>query len=132
VPEHTSAQHRQHAQQLWAVRPKWGFDDISGTLGNRRACCKMLFKSFFACIATKFCMEPLLCPQGRPKTRNYSNLVLVLVIRGFTQLIQFLLLGVGEIGAAGAHVNREHSLVRLRLGGLKARGLLPITESLCI
>lgn len=33
--------------------------------------------------------------QERPKTRNYSNLVLVLVLRGFSQLIQFLLLGFG-------------------------------------
>jgi hypothetical protein len=46
--------------------------------------------------------------QERPKTRNCSNLVVVLVLRGFSQFIQFLLLGFGLIGAACARVNREH------------------------
>ena len=44
MPEHTSAQHRQHAQQLWVVRLNWGLEDISGTVGNRRAGRKILFK----------------------------------------------------------------------------------------
>jgi hypothetical protein len=95
VPEHTSAQHRQHAQQLWAVRPEWGFDDISRTLGNRCAGRKILYKPFFAFIAIKFCMKLISPLQEHPKTRNYSNLVILLVLRGFSQLIQFLLLGPG-------------------------------------
>jgi hypothetical protein len=95
VPEHTSAQHRQRAQQLWAVRPKWGFDDISGTLGNRCAGRKILYKLFFAFIAIKFCMKLISRLEQRPKARNYSNLVIVLVLRGFAQLIQFLLLDFG-------------------------------------
>jgi hypothetical protein len=132
VPEHTSAQHRQHAQQLWAVRPKWGFDAMSGTLGNRCAGRKILYKLFFAFIAIKFCMKLTRRWQERPKTPNCSNLVIVLVLRGFSQSIQFLLLGSGEIGAACAGIDREHLLVRLRRGRLKACCLLQITESLCI
>ena len=132
MPEHTSAQHRQHAQQLWAVRPKCGFDDISRTLGNRCAGRKILYKLFFAFTAIKFCMKPIRRLQERPKTPNCSNLVIVLVLRGFSQSIQFLLLGSGEIGAACSRVNREHLLVRLRRGRLKACCLLQITEGLCI
>ena len=52
--------------------------------------------------------------EEQPKTRNYSNLAIVLVPRGFAQLIQFLLLDFGQIGAACARVNREHLLVRLQ------------------
>ena len=132
MPEHTSAQHRQHAQQLWAVWPKWEFDDISGTLGNRCADRKIVFKLFFAFIAIKFCMKLIRRSQRRAKTSNCSNLVVVLVLRGFGQFIQFLLLGLGLIGAASARVNREHLLVRPRRGGLKVCGLLQICESLCI
>ena len=124
MPEHTSAQHRQHAQQLWAVRPKWGFDDISGTLGNRCAGRKILYKLFFAFLAIKFCMKLISRSEEHPKTRNYSNLVIVLVLRGFSQSIQFLLLGSGEISAACSRVNREHLLVRLRRGRLEACCLL--------
>ena len=124
MPEHTSAQHRQHAQQLWAVRPKWGFDDISRTLGNRCAGRKILYKLFFAFIAIKFCMKLIRRWQKRPKAPNCSNLVLVLVLRGFGQSIQFLLLGAGEIGAACAGIDREHLPVRLRRGRLEACCLL--------
>jgi hypothetical protein len=95
VPEHTSTQHRQHAQQLWAVRPKWEFDDTSRTLGNGCAGRKILYKLFFAFIAIKFCMKLIRRWQELPKTSNCSNLVVVLVFRGFAQLIQFLLLGFG-------------------------------------
>jgi hypothetical protein len=95
VPEHNSTQHRQHARQLWAVRPKWGFADISRTLGNRCVGRKILYKLFFAFIAIKFCMKLIRRWQELPKTSNCSNLVVVLVLRGFGQLIQFLLLGFG-------------------------------------
>ena len=132
MPEHTSAQHRQHAQRLWVVRPKWEFDDISRTLGNRCAGRKIVFKLFFAFIAIKFCMKLIRRSQRRAKTSNCSNLVVVLVLRGFGQFIQFLLLSLGLIGAASARVNREHLLVRPRRGGLKVCGLLQICESLCI
>ena len=89
MPEHTSTQHRQHAQQLWAVRPKWEFGDISGTLGDRCAGRKKLYKPFFAFIAIKFCMKVIHRWQQLPKTSNCSNLVVLLVLRGFGQLIQF-------------------------------------------
>jgi hypothetical protein len=61
--------------------------------------------------------------QRRPKTSNCSSLVVVLVLRGLGQVIQFLLLGLAKISAASAGVNREHLLVRLRRGGLKVCGL---------
>jgi hypothetical protein len=95
MPEQTAAQHRQHAQRLWVVRPKWEFDDISRTLGNRCAGRKIVFKLFFTFIAIKFCMKLIRRSQERAKTSNCSSLVVVLV-RGLGQVIQFLLLGLAR------------------------------------
>jgi hypothetical protein len=93
VPEHTSAQHRQHAQQLWAAWPKWEFDDISATLGNRCAPRKILYKLFFGFIAIDFCIQLMLSSDRRTNATNCNDLGLIL--RGFGQLIQFVLLRFG-------------------------------------
>jgi hypothetical protein len=115
---------RDFAKLIWQIAsPKWEFDDISRTLGNRCAGRKIVFKLFFAFIAIKFCMKLIRRSQRRAKTSNCSSLVVVVVLRGLGQVIQFLLLGLAKISAASAGVNREHLLVRLRRGGLKVCGL---------
>jgi hypothetical protein len=56
APEHTCVQYRQHRQQLPAASSGREINDMLVTLGENRACRKILIELFFASIQITFCI----------------------------------------------------------------------------